>query len=127
METINATETMKTITETKGDLVQIINGLFNVQNLAGKEFSLKVSKNINIAESKLEEIIQEETANVLIKKAIEAKKNADRSFEEGYYDAARIYINSAINLLQKTIKTSGSQEAKKLLLQFKIFKNDHRL
>tara|TARA_Y100001938_G_scaffold131219_1_gene188078 strand:+ start:16792 stop:17619 length:828 start_codon:yes stop_codon:yes gene_type:complete len=86
-----------------------------------------VSKNINIAESKLEEIIQEETANVLIKKAIEAKKNADRSFEEGYYDAARIYINSAINLLQKTIKTSGSQEAKKLLLQFKIFKNDHRL
>ena len=40
METINATETMKTITDTKGELVNIINGLYGVQSLKGKKFSL---------------------------------------------------------------------------------------
>lgn len=56
METINATETMKTITGTKGELVTIINGLFGVQDLKGKKFSLIVSKNINILKDTLKEL-----------------------------------------------------------------------
>ena len=40
METINATETMKTITDTKGELVNIINGLYGVQSLKGKKISI---------------------------------------------------------------------------------------
>ena len=37
---------MTKIKATKGDFVQLINGLFSVQNLKGKDFSLTVSKNI---------------------------------------------------------------------------------
>tara|TARA_R110002012_G_scaffold7040_5_gene33339 strand:+ start:13201 stop:13614 length:414 start_codon:yes stop_codon:yes gene_type:complete len=37
---------MTTIKATKGDFVQLINGLFAVQNLKGKDFSLTISKNI---------------------------------------------------------------------------------
>ena len=39
---------MKTINATKGELVNLINGLFAVQDLKGKKFSLSVSKNIKI-------------------------------------------------------------------------------
>jgi len=56
METINAVETMKTITGTKGDLVSIINGLFEVQELKGKKFSILVSKNIAILKEALQEL-----------------------------------------------------------------------
>ena len=47
---------MKTINATKGDFVQIINGLFNVQILSGKDFSLIISKNINILKDKLKDL-----------------------------------------------------------------------
>mgnify|MGYP003660853529 CR=1 FL=1 len=56
METINATETMKTITDTKGELVNIINGLYGVQTLQGKKFSLIVSKNISILTEALKDL-----------------------------------------------------------------------
>jgi len=56
METINATETMKTITDTKGELVNIINGLYGVQSLKGKKFSLTVSKNISILTEALKDL-----------------------------------------------------------------------
>ena len=47
---------MKTINATKGELVNIINGLFTVQNLKGKSFSLIVSKNITILKKALKDI-----------------------------------------------------------------------
>ena len=59
METINVTETMKTTTTinaTKGELVNTINGLFSVQELKGKKFSLVVSKNIAILQETLKEL-----------------------------------------------------------------------
>ena len=56
METINATKTMTTIKTTKGELVNIINGLFAVQSLKGKKFSLTVSKNISILTEALKDL-----------------------------------------------------------------------
>lgn len=56
METIKAIETMKTINATKGELVNVINGLFSVQELKGKSFSLLVSKNIKILQDALKDI-----------------------------------------------------------------------
>ena len=47
---------MTTITATKGEFVQIINGLFAVQELKGKKFSLTVSKNIVILQKALKEL-----------------------------------------------------------------------
>ena len=46
METINAKKTMKTIKTTKAELVTLINGLYAIQEVPGKKFSLAVSKNI---------------------------------------------------------------------------------
>ena len=56
METISAVKTMKTITGTKQEFITIINGLFSVQELKGKEFSLVVSKNIKILREALKDL-----------------------------------------------------------------------
>ena len=47
---------MKTINAKNGELVNIINGLFSVQQLKGKDFSLLVSKNISILQKSLKEL-----------------------------------------------------------------------
>lgn len=56
METIKEVETMKTINAPKSELVTIINGLFGVQELKGKKFSLIVSKNISILKDALKDL-----------------------------------------------------------------------
>ena len=56
METIEAVQTMKTIKGTKQDLVDIFNGLFLVQELPGKKFSLVVSKNIATIQEALKDV-----------------------------------------------------------------------
>jgi len=47
---------MTTIKAKKGEFVTIINGLFSVQELKGKKFSLTVSKNIVILQKALKEL-----------------------------------------------------------------------
>lgn len=47
---------MKKINATKQEFVDLINGLFQVQELKGKKFSLLVSKNLNILQKNLEDI-----------------------------------------------------------------------
>ena len=47
---------MTTINGTKGELVNLINGLFAVQTLKGKRFSLIVSKNIAILQKSLKDV-----------------------------------------------------------------------
>tara|TARA_R100001082_G_C4252060_1_gene111854 strand:+ start:135 stop:551 length:417 start_codon:yes stop_codon:yes gene_type:complete len=47
---------MTTINAKKGELVNIINGLFQVQDLKGKKFSLVVSKNIALLREALQEL-----------------------------------------------------------------------
>ena len=47
---------MTTITATKGELVNLINGLFQVQELKGKKFGLAVSKNIKILKDELQDL-----------------------------------------------------------------------
>ena len=56
METISAATTMKTITGSKQEFITIINGLFSVQELKGKEFGLVVSKNIEILRASLKDL-----------------------------------------------------------------------
>ena len=56
METMEKVKTIKTIKATKGELVNVINGLFAVQELKGKKFSLVVSKNIAILQETLKEV-----------------------------------------------------------------------
>jgi hypothetical protein len=47
---------MTTINATKGEFVNLINGLFQVQELKGKKFGLVVSKNITILREELQHL-----------------------------------------------------------------------
>ena len=47
---------MTTINATKGEFVNLINGLFQVQELKGKKFGLVVSKNITILKDSLKHL-----------------------------------------------------------------------
>ena len=47
---------MTTINATKGEFVNLINGLFQVQELKGKKFGLAVSKNITILKEDLKHL-----------------------------------------------------------------------
>ena len=47
---------MTTINATKGEFVNLINGLFQVQELKGKKFGLVVSKNITILREELKHL-----------------------------------------------------------------------
>ena len=47
---------MTTINATKGEFVNLINGLFQVQELKGKKFGLVVSKNITILKKSLKHL-----------------------------------------------------------------------
>ena len=47
---------MTTINATKGEFVNLINGLFQVQELKGKKFGLVVSKNITILKEDLKQL-----------------------------------------------------------------------
>ena len=49
---------MTTITAKKGEFVNLVNGLFQVQELKGKTFSLTVLKNIKTIEKELKELEQ---------------------------------------------------------------------
>ena len=87
METIEKVKTMKTINATKQEFVDLINGLFQVHELNGKEFSLLVSKNINILQKNLKDIQEAGTPSEeflqLAQKVNEiANANAEGSQEE---------------------------------------------
>jgi len=47
---------MTTINATKGEFVNLINGLFSVQELKGKKFGLSVSKNLTLLQEALKEL-----------------------------------------------------------------------
>tara|TARA_R110002012_G_scaffold138562_1_gene295361 strand:- start:851 stop:1264 length:414 start_codon:yes stop_codon:yes gene_type:complete len=47
---------MTTITAKKGEFVNLVNGLFQVQELKGKKFSLTVIKNIKTIEQELKDL-----------------------------------------------------------------------
>lgn len=47
---------MTTIKATKGEFVNLINGLFQVQDLKGKKFSLSISKNIKVLQKELKDL-----------------------------------------------------------------------
>ena len=56
METIKEVKTTTKINATKGEFVNLVNGLFSVQDLQGKKFGLVVSKNIAIIQEALKEL-----------------------------------------------------------------------
>jgi len=56
METIKEVKTTTKINATKGEFVNLVNGLFAVQDLKGKKFGLVVSKNIATIQEALQDL-----------------------------------------------------------------------
>ena len=75
---------MKTINATKGELVNLINWLFAVQDLKGKKFSLSVSKNIKILQDELKDL---ETAGKPTKEFLELADTVNIIANEGAEDS----------------------------------------
>ena len=75
---------MKTINATKGELVNLINGLFAVQDLKGKKFGLSVSKNIKTLQEKLKDL---ESAGKPTKEFLELAEQVNVIANEGAEDS----------------------------------------
>jgi|TARA_R110000751_G_scaffold141082_2_gene244700 hypothetical protein len=77
---------MTTITATKGELVNLINGLFQVQELKGKKFGLAVSKNIKILQTELKDLEEAGKPSeefMALAKQVNEIANADAEGAEG--------------------------------------------
>lgn len=74
---------MTTIKAKKGEFVNIINGLFSVQDLKGKKFSLTVSKNISILQKALKDLEElGKPSDEFMKLAAEVNQLANTNSEE---------------------------------------------
>ena len=78
---------MTTINATKGELVGLINGLFQVQELKGKKFGLVINKNITILRDELKHLEDlgkpsEEFMELAMKVNEISSKNPEGSQEE---------------------------------------------
>ena len=124
METISKTKpvktvkTMKTINATKGDFINLINGLYQVQDLKGKDFSISVGKNIAILHDKLkdlekvgtpsEEFMQLATkVNEIANKGEEnAKEQIDKLEEENkdLVASRRVQMDEVAEMMKEEIK-----------------------
>ena len=118
METINAIETTKKIKTTKGELVTIINGLFGVQELKGKKFSLVVSKNIAILKEALIDLenagkpseeflaIAQKVNEIANKNEEDAKEQIDKLEEENkeLVEARRAQMAKVEKMMKKEIE-----------------------
>ena len=77
---------MTKMTATKQELVNLINGLFAVQEVQGKQFSLTVSKNIQLLKEELKDLEKAATPSEeflkLASKVNEITKNTEVDSEE---------------------------------------------
>tara|TARA_R100001440_G_scaffold75653_1_gene103426 strand:+ start:1457 stop:1873 length:417 start_codon:yes stop_codon:yes gene_type:complete len=98
----------KTINATKGELVTIINGLFGVQELKGKDFSLVVSKNISTLKDKLKDL---EDAGAPDPKFLEVAQKVNEIANKNEPDA-KDQINKIEEENKELVEARRSQMAK---------------
>ena len=118
MEKVKTTKTTKIINATQGEFVNLINGLYQVQDLKGKDFSISVGKNIVILHDKLkdlekagtpsEEFMQLATkVNEISNKGEEnAKEQIDKLEEENkdLVDSRRVQMDEVAEMMKKKTK-----------------------
>jgi len=81
---------MTTITTTKAELVTLINGLFQVQELQGKKFGLAVSKNLTILKKELQDL---EDMGKPTEEFIELATQVNEIAKEGASDSKEVIDN----------------------------------
>ena len=118
METMEKVKTTKTINATKGEFVNLINGLFQVQDLKGKEFSLSVGKNISIIRDSLKDLEEAgkpseefmELANTVNNLANENKEDSKEQIEslekenEELVKSRREQMDSVTKMMEDSIE-----------------------
>ena len=119
----------KTINATKGELVTIINGLFGVQELKGKKFSLVVSKNIAILKETLKDLedagkpseeflkIAQEVNEIATKNEEGAKEKIDKIEEDNkeLVEARRTQMDKVEKMMQESAEVELNTIAEDLL------------
>ena len=81
---------MTTITTTKAELVTLIDGLFQVQELQGKKFGLAVSKNLTILKKELQDL---EDMGKPTEEFIELATQVNEIAKEGASDSKEVIDN----------------------------------
>ena len=121
METIEkpkTIKTMKTINAKKRELVDTLNGLFSVQELKGKKFSLLVSKNIAILKKSLKDLEDagkpsDEFLELAAKVNVIANKNEEDAKEkidnlekenQELVDARRVQMENIQKLMEEDLE-----------------------
>jgi dGTP triphosphohydrolase len=118
METIEKVKTTTTLKTTKEELVTLINGLFQVQTIKGKEFSLAVSKNIATLKETLTNVEEAGTPSEAFMKLAStvneiANKNEDDAKEkidelekqnQELVDARRAQMEEVTELLKEEVE-----------------------
>lgn len=115
---VKTMKTMETINATKGELVNVINGLFTVQELKGKKFSLVVSKNISILKETLQELedagkpseefmkIAEQVNEIANKNDEDAKEQIDKIEKDNQelVDERRSQMEGVTKMMEEEVK-----------------------
>jgi DNA replicative helicase MCM subunit Mcm2 (Cdc46/Mcm family) len=111
---------MKTINAKKGELVNMINGLFSVQELKGKDFSLIVSKNITILKESLIDLenagkpsdefmaLAEQVNTIANENKEDAKEQIDKLEEDNkeLVDARRTQMDKVQSIMEEDAEVS---------------------
>ena len=109
---------MTTINATKGEFVNLINGLFTVQELKGKKFSLTVSKNITILQKELKDLeefgkpskefmeLAQKVNGIANEEADDSKERIDKleSENKNLVEKRRAQIDEVAKLMEDEIK-----------------------
>tara|TARA_R100000742_G_C4261284_1_gene79057 strand:- start:430 stop:870 length:441 start_codon:yes stop_codon:yes gene_type:complete len=117
METIKEVKTTTKINATKGEFVNLVNGLFAVQDLKGKKFGLVVSKNIATIQEALQDLADAgkpspeflklaEEVNAIAEKNEEDAKDQIKKLEEDnqeLVDARRKQMKDLEETMKETI------------------------
>ena len=110
--------TMKKLNATKGELVNLINGLFSVQELKGKQFSLLVSKNIVILKKALKDLedagkpseefmkLAEQVNEIANKNEADAKEQIDKLEKENQelVDVRRTQMDGLTEVMKEELE-----------------------
>tara|TARA_R110002020_G_scaffold474833_1_gene707676 strand:+ start:403 stop:816 length:414 start_codon:yes stop_codon:yes gene_type:complete len=120
---------MTTINATKQEFVNLINGLYQVQEVKGKQFSLLISKNIDILKTELKSLEEAATPSeefmVLAKKVNElanskeeeAKSKIDKLEEENkeLVEARRVQMETIQKMMEEKLEIKLNSIDEKVL------------
>lgn len=112
---------MTKINATKGEFVNLINGLFKVQTLQGKEFGLKVSKNLKCIQEALKDLEEMGTpSEEFMKLAREVNALANQGTEDAQAQVKKLEEENKALVEERQAQMEKVTECMKDSLELKL-------